>query len=331
MTASPVHKLSAPGANTGTRALPLIELDVLRGWSERLDPELRSEHLLPSLARLVPLQGGPGASALPGARPLTLHGPQVVLGRYHPQHGPVDLTPSWWSEAQLYKLGSPHVRLALQARGWRLWAISPGHLTLLNGQPLSHEQTRGWPLASGDQLTLGAVTLRFEVGPTTLPQWERRLQDMLKTVDHPTLWLKRHGGLCGPMFRLTPRAKALLGRAFPGRGSPGLGPLLPSSSPDWDLAGLYEHERRHLGFRHASLDWSQDAWELNPISRRQKVWLNRRELQEPERLTSGDEIGLGGALLHFHDPKAPYARLPELPVPKLIDWDHEHVSEADED
>lgn len=308
---TPLPRLS-DATTDATSGLSKQDLDILRGWSERHDPHLRSDHLLPPLARLVCVNDE-------GTRPLVLHGPQVVIGRYHPQHGPVDLVPWWWSEPQLYKLGSPHIKLSLTARGWRLRIISPSHESGLSGHSGLLSLDEEHPLAPGDLIKLGVMSLRFEVEQTKAKRWDHLSADILRTANEPTLFLKRHGGLCGPSFNLTPRRHVMLGRGLPQR--------LAHADVDWDLAGLFDDERRHLGFRHASLDWTKEGWELAPTSVRQKVWLNREELREPALLRSGDEVGLGNVLLHFHDPGTE-ALSPELPVPALVDWFGEHSSDA---
>jgi len=311
LSSTPLPASSSPRHSPSRGALASVDLDLLRGWSERIDPELRSDHLLPPLARLVALDH-------PG-RALVLHGPRVVIGRYHPQHGPADLVPSWWSEPQLYKLGAPHVQLLLSSRGWRLKVISPTHHTALKGGATPLSLTQEHPIAPGDELTLGKMRLRFELDRQTLTQWEHHTEDILRTAHAPTLFLKRSGGLCGPSFCLVPRTHVTLGRSLP--------KPLASAEVDWDLSGLFDDERRHLGFRHACLDWTKDGWELSATSARQKVWLNRRELTGSALLSCGDEIGLGNVLLHFYDPKEP-SGAPELPLPSIVNWLGEHSSEA---
>jgi hypothetical protein len=131
----------------------------------------------------------------------------------------------------------------------------------------------------------------------------------LQTEGGAALFLKRHGGLCGPRLKLEPGSSPVIGR------------FSPRSQPDWELSGLPEHERRHIAYRHAQLRPIAQGWEIIPLTERHRVYINRQAINGPTRLTTGDEVGLGSVLLHFHYPdggEAPWRR--KLQVPTLVDW-----------
>ncbi len=262
-------------------------LDVLRGWPEAHDPALTSEHLLPALLELVPLRGGPT---------LSIHGPTALLGRYHPGLGPVDLWPAQLPDHELYTIGSPHVFFALEQGQWHMTCLTGERVTCLNRTPLLPDERRH-PLASGDLVTLGRRDWRVVCAEEgALARWGRLRDDLLMLERGPALLLKRAGGLCGPRLRLNPQKRALIGRA--GALDPDLAP------PDWDLAGLPDHERRFVASRHVAIGCVNERWELTPLARRQRVYVNRQEILRPVLLRDGDEIGLGTVLTVFHDPLA---------------------------
>jgi len=314
-----------------------IDLDVLRGWHERRDPTLTAAHALPALATLVLSHPDGRTRAL-----FELHGPETYIGRYHPQHGPVDLILTGLRDHEIYKLSAPHVRLTLEERGqWMVRPMSPAAITELDGQPL-HDTRRSVPIEDGAKLRLGATEFAFEKTDVDYGSWLEAKKELLVAVEQPALFLCRSGGPCGPRIGLDPDAETVVGRSFPTETE------LPSKSwsqteqPDWDLAGVYEHERKFIGFRHAAFKVVDgDQWVVDPITVRQRTYVNRVEISGATPLMPGDEVGMGSVLFHFHDPSniraSTESRTAELPT--VVNWQEEHagpsseveVDEADED
>lgn len=296
------------GASSWSEAEELearIDLDVLRGWAERHEPQLRAPHALPTLARLVPED-----LRLPNPRPaLVLHGPQVNLGRFNVQHGPTDVIPWMLEDHELFELGAPHVCFRLEEDGWTIEALNPNARTLINGQRVSASRVR---LYEGTQLTLGCVTFRFEPHKITRAQWLDARGRWLSQLEQPALLLKRHGEVCGARFELT-GAHVVLGRTGP--------PSLLGGEPlDWDLSGLFEHERRYIAYRHAALRRIQGRWEVMPLNVRMRVFVNRQAISGPYPLEAGDEVGLGSIAFELHEPGRARAESRELPTPRIVDW-----------
>ena len=271
-----------------------INLDILRGWPEQRDQRLRVTHVLPALARLASIEGsGPS---------LPLHGPHVVIGRYRASGGPVDLTPWSLSDAQRFHYGAPHIQLTLVADAWHMKVLAQSQATKLNGRLLAATSAQVHRLAHGDRVELGRCAYFFEMETTTLERWQNAQDDLFKIEPKTALFLKRAGGPCGPRFHMAHRRAFVIGRSFAQSG-----PHVPWKGlqpPDWDLAGLPDHERASLAFRHARVGWVNDNWEITPLSAKHPVWVNRARIKEATTLRARDEIALGGVLCCFHDPNA---------------------------
>jgi hypothetical protein len=289
-----------------------IDLNVLRGWREELDAELREDHLLPPLARLVRLDG---------SQIEMIHGPDVLVGRYHPQHGPVDVILRGLADHENYRLGAPHLHLSLDDDAvWRLRGVSPGATTAIDGRLLAHPGERR-PIESGSELTMGQIRYRFETSGLTLAEWEDARTRLLNRAQGPSLFLCRRGGPCGPHILLS-GAGTTVGRSFPD------GPLLagPSSwdgcsQPDWNLAGLYEDERKFISFEHARVGMADGQWQVSPLGARRKTFVNRLEVIDATSVSFGDEIALGSVIFYLHEPgddAAPERKA--LEPPAVIDW-----------
>lgn len=302
------HSKTSPGRLTqrrsrGDEALEaLVDLGLLRGWEEPRNPSLRSEHILPGLAMLS-LEDGQDTIL-----ELGIYGPEILIGRYHPPHGPVDLLPTGLRDHELYRLGAPHARLRQEEDGsWTLRPLAPSLPMLVDDEPV--KLGGATPIHHGSKLVFGLTMWRFTQLDTTPAQWERQASDLLKTEGGAALFLKRHGGMCGPRLRLEPGASPVIGRKS------------PLSAPEWELSGLPEHERRHIAYRHAQLRPVSQGWEIVPLTERHRVYINRQAINAPTRLMPGDEVGLGSVLFHFHYPdggEAPWRR--KLQVPTLVDW-----------
>ena len=290
-----------------------IDLDVLRGWREHRDPELRQAHKLPPLARLV---------SLDGEKVETIHGPDVLIGRYNPQYGPVDVILRDLQDHQNYRLGAPHLHLTLQSDSrWSLRSISPGTRTLVDGEEIS-QPNELCAIESGAELTIGCVRYRFETSGLALSAWEDARNRLLNGAAGPSLFLCRRGGPCGPRVALDEHGALVIGRSFPGRATlAGDHSWDGHCQPDWDLAGLYEEERKFIGFEHAHVDKSDRVWRLTPVTSRRRAFVNRLEIIDTTPLSSGDEVALGSVIFYLHEPgdAAPSERKAIEP-PAVIDW-----------
>lgn len=305
-----------------TDADEIFDLDVLRGWKEVGDHGLRGNHSLPALAVLV--------RRTPDGRreELLLHGPETYIGRYHPQNGPVDVILNGLEDHEIYRLSAPHVRVVMSERGeWTVRPMTPAALTQLNGTTLS-ETRQQYAIGVDDVLRLGAVDFEFRPTGVTYNEWLQRKKSALGSIDTTTLFLKRAGDICGPRLSLDPTRRAVLGRSFPRSDELPSGPWRAEEQPDWNLAGLWEWERKFVGFRHAALDHVDDQWLVEPLSQRQRTFVNRVEILNPTPLMPGDEIALGSVLFHFHDPsdirRSTEARTAEIPI--VVNWREEQTS-----
>jgi hypothetical protein len=289
-----------------------IDLDVLRGWREQRNPGLQHEHTLPPLARLVRLDGD---------QIETIHGPDVLVGRYNPQHGPVDVILGGLEDHQNYRLGAPHLHLTLDDDHWRVRSVTPGSRTLIDDQECSHgDEPRR--LGGGTVITMGHVRYRFERSGLELGDWEAARERMLDEAGRPALFLCRSGGPCGPRAYLEEATKLVVGRSFPDRATlAGEQSWDGHTPPDWDLAGLYEVERKFIAFEHAHVERLNDAFELTPVASRRKTFINRLEILDTTPLSSGDEVALGSVLFYLHEPSdEPMPERKAIEPPAVIDW-----------
>lgn len=295
-----------------------IDLDVLRGWEERRDPELRRSHRLPALGELVQLsEAGDPVARYP------IRGPELLLGRYRARHGPVDLAFPYLKDHQAYRLAAPHARLQCNQDQWRLDVVSPRADTRVEGQAREHLHD---PIELEDKttITLGVTRFRFRTSDVSVAAWREIRDALLNQVGEPALFLKRRGGVCGPFRRLDEQRPMTIGRTHP---EPG---LLPDTdrwpAPDregWDLSGLFDHERKYVGFRHLVVELDQGRWTVRGLSSRQRTFINRVAVSGPAVLKSGDEIGLGSVVLRFHHPHRSVESSRPRHVPSVVDWSGE--------
>lgn len=293
-----------------------FDLDVLRGWRENIAPELDAEHAVKPLACLV----GPRDVRI------GIHGLDVYLGRFHPQHGPVDILCEKLFDHELYRISAPHIRISYEDdNDWRLRHLSPSALTRINGQSLLDTREK-FPIKHGDVLRLGVVDFTFEVTGVTYYDWKEEQKELLINVNQPSLFLMRAGSVCGPNLTLDKTRKNLIGRSFPDV-------VIPDRNrrfkrPDWDLAGLKDEERKFIGFRHVEL-WSEgEEWFVNPLTSRQRTFVNRLEVSGVTPLNPGDELALGSVLFHFHHPSSIRATMDRrtLELPSIVNWREERAS-----
>ncbi len=288
-------------------ALSLIDaLNLIRGWNESIDEELNKKHALPSLGTLVF-----------GERKLEIHGPEVYLGRFHPQQGPVDILFTDFEDHEIYKFAAPHVRLILEKKQWYLRSKAPNCWTSINGQELDHTSPRV-PISTGDVIKVGCVDFVFHSHLEDLELWLKEKKAIFRSETETSLFLKRDGGVCGPRFVLGNLKEAVIGRAF----DPKYAAKLDLAQPDWDLSSLKDFERKFIGFRHISFLRDGPDWTVRVLSHRQKVYVNRRAITDSVLLMAGDEVALGNVAFHFHDPSnfeaSTSKRTSELP--ESIDW-----------
>ncbi len=291
-----------------------FDLDVLRGWTEKRDRELDGTHRVPALASLVYNRKGQPLQ-------INIHGPDVYVGRFHPQHGPVDLLMEGLDDHELYKVSAPHARISLgDGKTWFVRPLSPSSFTYINDRLLSDTRER-YPLIDGDVLRLGVVPFEFEVKDLDFETWRGRQKDLLLAVEEPSIFLMRAGAVCGPNYVLNKNAHTVIGRTFPEVLAAG------HRQPSWDLSGLKDEERKHIGLRHAEFWCEDEDWYILPMSPRQRTYVNRIEVTGVTPLMPGDEIGLGAVLFHFHHPSNIRAstnrRTVELPA--ILNWREEHA------
>lgn len=294
---------------------PPIDLDVLRGWKERRDPTLREEHRLPAVAELVQL----GDGDRPEYR-YSIHGADLLLGRYQSRYAPVDVLLHRLRDHQTYQLGAPHVHLGREDDHWQIRVLSPRTTTTVDDSALDHYDDPV-ELTDGTVVTLGNTRFRFRTTGVSLPEWRQARQQLLSEVDEPALFLKRRGGPCGPFCRLDEQTPLVIGRTHPRPG------LLPDTDhwpdPDelnWDLSGLYDFERKHVAFRHAVVELNSGRWTLRALSTRQRTFVNRIAATGTVALKTGDEIGLGSVLVRFHHPHRSLESSRPRHVPAVVDW-----------
>lgn len=291
-----------------------FDLDVLRGWRENCDPHLCAPHKVPPLAELI---YDHGTSSLC----VGIHGPDVYIGRFHPQHGPVDLLVEGLEDHELYKISAPHARISYgEGREWFVRPLSPSSFTYINDRLLSDTRER-YPLQGGDMLRLGVVPFKFQLTSLGFETWREKQKALLLAVESPSLFLMRAGAVCGPHYVLPIDKPTVVGRSFPEALAEG------KKQPDWDLAGLRDEERKHIGLRHAEIWCEGQDWFLLPMSARQRTFVNRVEVTGVTPLMPGDEVGLGPVLFHFHHPSNIKAstdrRTVELPA--ILNWREEHA------
>lgn len=306
-----------------------VNLDVLRGWSQTIDPQLQRPHALPALAQLVHLDSG-------HVEPL--HGPDLLIGRYYPPNGPVDIVLSALQEHERYRLGAPHLQLTLDEAGqWRASHLAPGTGTGV-GARWFEDYNQQHPVNDGDILTLGCARYRFEQQDVALSAWKKACMALLKKAQKPALFLCRSGAPCGPMVELSPDTTRVIGRTLPPSGDRTVRTPWDHSAhhpgqPDVDLAGLYPGEAQSISFLHAAIRPAQPpdaevhapegaaSFRVTPISTRQKTFVNRQEISDSATLQHGDELALGSVFFYLHSPEQTLqiARAPLRP-PALIDW-----------
>lgn len=312
-------KIPKDGAPTHARARRcFFDLDVLRGWREYREDELDAAHQVAPLAALVTRDADGSVRTK-----FSVHGPEVYIGRYHPQHGPVDLMLTGFLDYEVYAFSAPHIRLSMSKQGeWRVRPMTPSAKTAINDSKLEDTGAR-YPITDGDVLRLGVVEFEFQRTGLSYEGWKASQKAMLLDVERPSLFLIRAGAVCGPRFLLNPDESTILGRSFPGRAEAPSQSWRIEGSIDWDLSALPDHERKFVGFRHCEF-WceGEDDWYIKPISTRQRTYVNRIEISGTTPLMPGDEVGLGSVLLHFHHPSnfdaSTDRRTVELPT--IVDW-----------
>lgn len=248
--------------------------ELLQGWQPSDPYHVCAPHPLAALLEFELLRNGAPTGTL-----FCVRGLAATLGRYTPATGPVDLDLGTLQEYERLHIGMPHVRVGQDLDGWRVEAITPYFPTFLNGQPLG---PGGGVLIDGSLLVLGDVTFRVNQNrPPSTPNAARPRGAVLR--------LKRDGALTGIQIPLSPQGAVL------GRSSPQTGPV------DIELGALPDHERVHIGRRHARLRCADGRWFVEPLHGK-PVFVNRQPALQAERaLSSGDELALGNVMFVFTD------------------------------
>lgn len=304
-----------------------FELDVLRGWREVRDRELVAAHALPALAALIQIDSETGELDR-----IEIHGPDVIVGRFQPQYGPVDLVPGNLRDHENYRLGVPHLYVRCDETGWGIRLLTTSSATYLAGEKLE-ESDRYYSVSHGDELKLGVARFVFESCEKSLECWQDVRGKLLREVDGPALFLKRNGGICGAFLRLDRAKASVIGRTSPEKGEvPGTQGWLQVPVPEWDLAGLEDRDRKHIAFRHARVLWDEGHWWIEPMSQRQWTFVNRQRVRGLTRLEAGDEVGLGSVLFYFHDGQwaegAVNLERTRIELPEVLTWNDGHVSRS---
>ena len=294
----------------------IVDPDVLRGWTEERDPDLRRRHQLPALAELNQLDDGNNVVAR-----YPIHGPEVLLGRYQSRYAPVDVQFSRLADHQTYRLGAPHALLECDEGVWHLNVVSPRVETRVDGMTLEHLHDPK-VIDDGTEVTLGVTRFRFRTGDVTVASWRQMRQRLFERVDEPTLFLKRRGGVCGPSHRLDEDRQLVVGRSHPAPGDlPNTDEWPEVAEARWDLSGLYEFERKYVAFRHLVVELHQGRWMARALSSRQSTFINRVPVSSGRvPLETGDEIALGSVLLRFHHPHRTLESSRPRHVPNVVDW-----------
>jgi hypothetical protein len=301
-----------------------INLDILRGWTERVDVDVSESHALPALARLVRLEDG-------GDTVETIHGPDVLVGRHANQYGPVDLIPSGLEDHENYRLGAPHLQLTRADDGhWLARSVSPRASTKIDGQPLAaHNGPRA--IADGAELEMGVVRYRFDVTANTLDDWTRWRCDVLGGVDGPALFLMMRGGPTDVSHALDESSSCVVGRSFPKTGELlRKAPWDELDQPDWDLSALPESLRKFVAYRHAEVVKHDGAWWLRSLANRHRTYINREPFDDHVRVSAGDDIGLGSTLLLFHAPDQEEILPRPIEASAVVDWQEDSSPILDE-
>ncbi|RVU46952.1 FHA domain-containing protein [Lujinxingia sediminis] len=302
-----------------------FDLDVLRGWSEERDPALASPHALSALATLHQRD----ASNTPIAS-YPIFGPAILLGRFHSQHSPVDLLLDSLQDHQTYRLGSPHAHLEWLPSGqWGVQALAPQSPTLLNDERIDTLATAR-ELRAGDRITLGVTTFEFEPHDITREHHQHQLDTLLTSCRPPALFLMRSGAPAGPCHPLDPQRSLTLGRSYPpARVLPNSHHWPPRPEHFWDLSGLPDIERKFVAFQHARLFFKEQRWHIEPLSTRQRTYVNRIPINVPTALEPGDELGLGSALFHLQLPTTHVLPRRNITPPRPINWSEGHPPAED--
>ncbi|MGM0556605.1 MAG: FHA domain-containing protein [Myxococcota bacterium] len=302
-----------------------IDLDILRGWAERVDVEVAETHALPALAQLVRI--GDESDEIE-----TIHGPDVLIGRHANQYGPVDLIPSGLEDHENYRLGAPHLQLTRAADGsWLARSVSPRASTKIDGQTLvAPDGSR--PIEHGAELELGVVRYRFEIASDTLDRWKARRSELLASAEGAALFLMLRGGPTDVSYLLDESSSCVVGRSFPAAGE-----LLKEApwdeldQPDWDLSALPDVLRKFVAYRHAEIVQHDGTWWLRSLANRHRTYLNRELFDEHVRLSAGDDIGLGSTLLLFHAPDEGEKLPRPIEPPAVVDWQEDSSPILDEE
>ncbi len=294
----------------------LFDFDILRGWKETRDPELAAPHKVDPLAYLVQVVDDEELLRVP------IHGPDVYVGRYHPQNGPVDVIFDALHDEQIYKLGAPHIRLSCTPTGkWHMRMMSATAFTYVNRKLLTDTKSK-YQIKNNDLIKMGVVTFKFEKTELTFQDWKDQQKEILLAVESPSLFLVRNGAVCGPKVLLKTDEPTVLGRSFPKPGELPGEAWLNAQQPDWDLAGAHDPEKKYVGFRHCEIWQEDDDWFVKPITSRQRTYVNRTEISAKTPLMPGDELALGSLLFHFHHPDNIRASTDRKTVdlPVVLDW-----------
>lgn len=259
----------------------LIEpaLEALQGWRTEGAPLTAAAHPSSTLLDLELMRGGTATGIL-----FPVRGQEATLGRYSPMTGPVDIDLGVLQDHERFRIGLPHLRLALRDGRWRAEPMTWAYSTYVEGEPLRSDGAR---LDHENLLSLGNVLFRVHIRATEVKPREREYHD------EPWLRLKFDAAASATTVPLRSNSVVV------GRHCPEVGHV------DVDLQGLEDAIRVHVARHHARFFVMKGRWYVENLGPKGPVFINRNPpIREAYALTDGDEVALGNAIFVFEDARS---------------------------
>lgn len=252
------------------RARPrLIEPDLalVQGWPVGVSTLAMAPPSLPALIALELMREGKET----GIR-FEVRGAEATLGRYSVMTGPVDVDLGSLQDHERFRIGLPHLRLALRAGTWRAEPLTWSYPTLLDGEALRGD---GEALEDKQLLALGNALFRVHI-------LHREAPALVLPGEGARLCLKVDGAPSGVVVPLVEPGVVL------GRYSPSTGGV------DVELGVLPDAMQVTLARRHARFFPYQGCWCVESLTPRGPVTINRHgAIRDVRALSTGDEVALG--------------------------------------
>lgn len=258
------------------RARPrLIEPDLalVQGWPVGVSSLAMAPPSQPALIALELMREGKET----GVR-FEVRGGEATLGRYSVMTGPVDVDLGILQDHERFRIGLPHLRLALRAGSWRAEPLTWAYPTLLDGEALRGD---GDDLEDKQLLAMGNALFRVHI-------MQREAPALVLPGEGPRLCLKVDGAPSGVVVPLVEPGVVL------GRYSPSTGGV------DVDLGGLPDAMQVTLARRHARFFPYQGCWCVESLTARGPVTINRHAaIRDVRALSTGDEVALGNVVFIY--------------------------------